>query len=85
MFEIEFTDSASKFIEKANKILQKRIFIKIEKLKEDPFPTDCKRIVGRIEKVFRIRVGDYRMMYVVDYEKNKIIIIDIDKRSRVYE
>ncbi|MEK6938580.1 MAG: type II toxin-antitoxin system RelE/ParE family toxin [Nanoarchaeota archaeon] len=85
MFEIEFSSFAVKFLERADKIVRKRVFIKLEKLSVDPFPTDAKRIVGRTEKVFRIRIGDYRILYVVDYDQNKILISDIDKRSKVYQ
>jgi len=45
---------------------------------------DVKRIVNRKEKIFRIRVGDYRIQYSVIYEKNLLFISDIDKRSRAY-
>lgn len=84
MFEIEISNSASRFIEKAEKILQERLLAKMEKLQREPFPHDCKRVVGREEKLFRVRVGDYRILYLIDYEKNKILVADIDKRARVY-
>lgn len=58
---------------------------KIEKLQTEPFPQDCKRVVGTKEKLFRVRVGDYRILYLVDYDRNKILIADIDKRTRVYD
>jgi len=45
---------------------------------------DTKTIQGYQEKIFRIRVGDYRILYEIDYEINQIGIIKIDKRSRVY-
>ncbi|MBU2565600.1 MAG: type II toxin-antitoxin system RelE/ParE family toxin [Candidatus Thermoplasmatota archaeon] len=53
-------------------------------LSVDPFPSDAKRVVGRKEKVFRVRVGDYRILYVVFFDKNEILISDIDKHERVY-
>lgn len=36
------------------------------------------------EKVFRVRVGDQRILYIVRYNPNKLIIAKIDKRGRVY-
>ena len=38
----------------------------------------------KAEKVFRVRVGDYRILYSVSYEENLILIIKVDKRGRVY-
>jgi mRNA-degrading endonuclease RelE of RelBE toxin-antitoxin system len=37
------------------------------------------------EKPFRVRVGDQRILYLVRHNPNKLIIIKIDKRSRVYD
>ena len=57
----------------------------IEKLKIEPFPSDVKRVVGKKEKIFRVRVGDYRIQYSVFYDQNNIFISDIDKRERAYD
>ncbi len=85
MFEIEFSSIAKKFLKKAEKEVAVRVVERIEKLSEDPFPKDVKRIVNLKEKVFRVRVGDYRIQYLVLHEKSMIFISDIDKRSRAYE
>ena len=37
------------------------------------------------KSLFRIRVGDYRILYEVDYRNNLIGIVKIDKRPRVYD
>ena len=84
MFNIEFSSSAKKFLKKVDKQLAKRVLTGIEQLTHDPFPHDVKRVVNRKEKIFRIRVGDYRIQYSVFYTKNLIFISDIDKRPRAY-
>ena len=84
MFDIEFSSQARKFLKKAEKQVAERIIEKIEKLKKDPFPNDVKRVVNRMEKIFRVRVGDYRIQYSVIYERNLIFVSDVDKRSRAY-
>lgn len=85
MFSIEFSSDAKKFLKKADKQFMLRLIARIERLSEDPFPSDVKRIVNQNEKLFRIRVGDYRIVYEVIYEQNLIFIFDIDKRSKVYD
>ena len=85
MFSIESSSHAKKFLKKAEKDLAARIVERIEKLAIDPFPTDVKRIVNQKEKVFRIRVGDYRVQYCVFYERNLLFITDIEKRPRAYD
>jgi len=64
--------------------LAARLVERIEKLKEDPFPSDVKRVVNRKEKAFRVRVGDYRIQYSVHYDRNLLFISEIEKRPRAY-
>lgn len=85
MFRIELATHAQRFIGKCDSVLYARLMEKIKLLSEEPFPQGTKRVVGRHEKVFRLRVGDYRIMYVVFHEQGLVLITDIDKRGRVYE
>ncbi len=57
-FEVKLSNRAYKFLKGINKPVYDRIIKKIEKLSEDPFSTDAKRVIGREEKAFRVRVGD---------------------------
>ena len=84
MFEVEYSNQARKFLKKSDKILSTRLINKIEELKIKPIIHDTKSIEGYEEKLFRVRVGDYRILYEVDYENNRIGIVRIDKRSKVY-
>lgn len=85
MFSAEFGSDTKKFFKKVDKEIARRIIEKIEKLKMEPFPSDVKRVVGKKEKIFRVRVGDYRIQYCVFYDKNIIFVSDIDKRERSYD
>jgi len=46
---------------------------------------DVKKIMSRKEKLYRVRVGDYRILYEIYPEKKVVLIVNIDKRSRIYE
>jgi mRNA interferase RelE/StbE len=83
-FEIHLSSIANKFLKSADKELYNRIINKLKKLAEYPIPHDAKRVMGQTEKVFRVRVGDYRVLYVVFLDKNAILVVNIDKRSKVY-
>lgn len=85
MFEIFLDTPAKNFIKKLDSKNSQRIIKAIEKLAEDPVPHDAKRIYGTSEKLFRIRVGDFRVLYRVDYEEIIIIVVDIDLRKRIYK
>jgi mRNA interferase RelE/StbE len=83
-FSINYSNRSKKFLKKADKTLAKRILEKIEKLSEDPIMLDTKTVEGS-KGLFRVRVGDYRILYEIDYGNNLLGIIKIDKRPRVYD
>lgn len=85
MLKIEFSNSSNKFLRNCDDELYNRLVDKVKSLASDPYPKDRKRVGGRKEKVFRVRVGDYRILYIVFNEKNILLISDIDKRERVYD
>ncbi|MBI2583411.1 MAG: type II toxin-antitoxin system RelE/ParE family toxin [Candidatus Aenigmarchaeota archaeon] len=85
MFEVRYSNQAAKFLRKADKSLVKRITTKVEEIKADPsMIRDSKVLEGYKEKLFRIRVGDYRILYEIDYDNKIIGIVKIDRRERVY-
>ena len=86
MFSAELKKPALKFLKSIkDKTLLKRISDRIGELEQNPFPQDIERLEGYTDvKVFRVRIGDYRILYFVDYSSSKIYIEKIDKRGRVY-
>ena len=85
MFSVEFSNPSQKFLKKCDHQLAKRLVDKVESLAIDPLPQEVKRVVNQKEKVFRVRVGDYRIQYCVFYDRNLIFITDLDKRDRAYD
>ena len=83
MFEIVLSKQAAKFIKRSDTVLIKRLVQKLESLKTEPIGHDAKRII-RKELLFRVRVGDHRILYAVKYEQKKILIEKIDHRERIY-
>ena len=84
MFHAAYSKKAEHFLKNADKILAKRFIQKIGELCEKPVPKDAKTIEGVKELVYRVRVGDYRIFYEVNYTEQNIGIIKIDKRGRAY-
>ncbi|MCK4637107.1 MAG: type II toxin-antitoxin system RelE/ParE family toxin, partial [Methanomicrobia archaeon] len=81
-FEVHLSGGSYKFLKKLDKKTYEKIIRKIEMLANDPFLTNTKKIIGRKEKLFRVRAGDYRILYEVYLDKNVVLIVNIDKRSR---
>ena len=85
MFIVAYSHQARKFLKQTNTSLARRLTTEIEQLCKDHFPHGVKRIEGYAEKLFRVRVGDYRILYEVDHNRRIIGIVKIDKRSKVYD
>ena len=83
-FDVSYSNRSKKFLRKADKVIVKRVIEKIEKLRKAPIIHDTKTVEGS-KGLFRVRVGDYRILYEVDYRNNLIGIIKIDKKPRVYD
>ena len=81
--KIEFGTKSLKFLSKLEKVSKERIFKRIKELCEDPFPSDVKKLKGE-KDVYRIRIGDFRVLYRIISEDDVILIFWVDKRSRVY-
>ena len=86
MFSIEIEKQALKFLKKLrDDNLRIRLIDKINELGQNPFPRDCKIIEGYGNKVYRIRVSDYRILYYVVFEMQTVYVFIIDKRGSVYK
>ena len=79
MFELEWKKSAIKDIYRLEKEISSRIFKKIDELKSGFQSKDIKRIQG--EDKFRLRIGDYRVLFSM--ENNLITIWKIGHRKNI--
>lgn len=82
-FTILFARSARKELESLPNEGVHKIFSTIEKLSFNPFPNGCKKLKGE-KNLWRIRVGDYRIIYSVYTDTLIIDIIRIRHRKEVY-
>jgi mRNA interferase RelE/StbE len=80
---IIYARSARKELETLDVYLVNRIFPKIEALAKEPRPRGCRRLYGE-ENLWRIRIGDYRVVYAIYDKEKKVDIIAVRHRSRAY-
>ena len=83
MYRVEFTRSARKELESLSDSILARVFSTIESLPENPRPRGCKKLKGS-DQLWRIRIGDYRIVYVIDDQARSVDIRAIRHRSDVY-
>lgn len=67
------------------KNIRKLIFDRIDKLKINPRPEGVEPLQGAEKGLFRIRQGDYRIVYSIQDQKLLILIIRIVHRKEVYK
>ncbi len=82
MFLIEITETAKKFLKKLNKKDAEIILTKLYSIRDNPFRF-LKRLQG--EKLWRLRIGDYRAVIDIMISMNKIIVIRIGHRKKIYD
>ena len=83
-YSILFARSARKELAALSNSLIERILRKIESLAVEPRPAGCKKLQGN-SNLWRIRIGDYRVVYSIDKVIEIIEIIRIKHRREVYD
>lgn len=86
LFGFAYTNSALRFLEAIpTSKIRRQVNQKIESLAADPAPPKCKKLNGVTDggnPVYRVRSGDYRILYAV--RGIIIVVLDIDHRKDVY-
>lgn len=60
-----------------------RILRKTEALADDPRPAGCQKLTG--DEKYRIRQGDYRILYSIEDDRLVVVVVKVGHRREVYE
>ena len=82
-YSIRFKPSIEKDLRPLTQPLVSRLLKRIDSLKNDPFPHGASKLSGA-ERLYRIRVGDYRIVYEVDTQALQVTIHYVRHRRDVY-
>jgi mRNA interferase RelE/StbE len=82
-YAIEFVPSARGALKKLPREVQLRLSRRIALLSDDPRPTGSSKLKGR-ENLWRIRVGDYRVVYEVRDRVLLVLVVRVAHRRDVY-
>jgi mRNA interferase RelE/StbE len=75
---------AQKEIRSLDGVARSRVIRQIRQLADDPRPAGCRKLVGSPNR-WRVRVGDYRVIYIVDDTGRAVEIVAVRHRSRAYD
>lgn len=77
---VEFAASALREFKRLERAVQRRIATHIDELASHPFPSGAKKLEGSRDH-YRIRVGDYRVIYRVDGKRVTVLILKVGHRK----
>ncbi len=84
-YQVIISKVAGKELRQFPKNVIEKVYTKMLSLADNPRPNGCKKLEGYNENLWRVRVGDYRIIYSVD---DIICIVDIrhvGNRKDIYD
>jgi mRNA interferase RelE/StbE len=81
-YKIVLKPSVEKDLRSLPRPIIARVFKQIEALKDEPFPRQSIKLAGA-EHLYRIRLGDYRVIYGVDTDRKQVIVHYVRHRRDV--
>ena len=81
LYEVRIAASADKELAGLPRMLRERIIEKFDEISKDPRGTDSKKLD---DAIYRVRVGDYRIVYHVNDAKRMVLVTRIRHRREVY-
>ena len=83
-YKIAIKPSASKEIDTVGqKKDRQRIVLRFQSLGESPRPSGCEKLSGNLDW-YRVREGNYRILYSIDDEKLLVDVVKVGHRKDVY-
>jgi mRNA interferase RelE/StbE len=82
-FQVIVSHSAEKELHALERLILRRVMPKIMALEKEPRPEGCRKIQGQ-ESLWRIRVGDYRVLYAIDDDQAIVDVVAVRHRREAY-
>jgi mRNA interferase RelE/StbE len=81
-YRVILPKSVQKELDRLSDEMVRRILARLTELESNPRPPDVKKLKGR--NAWRIRVGDYRVIYEIHDRELQILVITVGHRREVY-
>jgi len=82
-YTVQFLRSAAREFSSLPKDRQQQLASRIDGLKQDLFPSGVKKLEGE-DRLYRLRVGDYRVLFDVDNNQKVVTITKVALRRDAY-
>ncbi len=84
MYRVRLLDAASKDLARLDKPMARRIVERVQWLAENLADTNLEALTGEFEGLFKLRVGDYRVVYELVHGEQLVMIHAIGHRREIY-
>jgi len=84
MYKIELKREPEKFIRKQARKIQIQLISALRQLQKNPRPKQTKKLAG-MDDLYRVRAGNYRIVYTIQDKKLLVLIVKIAHRKEVYK
>jgi len=88
-FEVLIDERVEKDLEKVPKYIVRKFIKLLDEFEKDPIRPrsgfDLKPMEGYPRNTYRLRIGDYRVLYAVDHEIRKVRITSVQHRGDAYK
>ena len=82
VYSVRIKRSAEREIERLALAVRRRVVAKIAALASDPRPHGCQKLTG--EDKYRLRQGDYRIVYTIEDDVVTVTVVRVAHRGDVY-
>lgn len=82
VYRVTLTPAAIKSLDDLSSVLQPRVAEALRKLADDARPPKSKKLEGKVG--YRVAVGDYRVLYLIDDQRKVVTVYKIGHRREVY-
>ena len=84
MYRVRLLDAASKDLARLDKPVARRIVERVHWLEENLEDTTLEALTGELDGLFKLRIGDYRVVYELIHDEQLIMIHAIGHRREIY-
>ena len=83
-YHVEFASGADDDLPRLDTPVARRVRGRLDRLAENAESVPHEGLSGQLRGLFKIRVGDYRVIYSLDRENRRVTILAVGHRSEIY-
>ena len=83
-YNVVITRGAERDLDRLDRAVLTRVAREIDAFSTEPRPTGCRKLVNQVN-LWRVRVGDWRVVYEIDDAARAVRVVAVRHRSKAYE